>query len=45
MRKVIGDRLIYVTDGSMVEITCLSEYDGDGRRVVRDIANTAGGAQ
>lgn len=26
----IGDRLIYKIDGSKVEITCLSEYDGDG---------------
>ena len=29
-RYKIGDRLIYKIDGSKVEITCLSEYDGDG---------------
>ena len=30
MNKVIGGRFIYTIDGSMVEITWLSEHDPDG---------------
>ena len=30
MSKVVGDKLTYILDGSMVEITCLSEHDLDG---------------
>ena len=28
--KIVGDKLIYILDGSKVEIMCLSEHDLDG---------------
>jgi hypothetical protein len=33
MSKGVGSNLIYILDGSTVEITCLSEHDLDGAYV------------